>query len=42
MTIAPSTVGDIIERNAALFPDKPAFAFEGRRITCAQFATRVR
>src|SRR5262245_5005640 len=42
MTIAPSTVGDIIERNAALFPDKPAFVFEGKRITCAQFATRVR
>ena len=42
MTIAPSTVGDIIERNAALFPDKPAFVFEGRRISCAQFAARVR
>src|SRR5262245_7312156 len=42
MTIAPATVGDIIERNAALFPNKPAFVFEGGRITCAQFATRVR
>src|SRR5262245_26705754 len=42
MTQAPSIVGDIIERNARLFPDKAAVVFEGNRVTCAQFATRVR
>src|SRR5436305_2206162 len=42
MTIAPSTVGDIIERNAQLFPNKAAFVFEGKRHGFAQFATRVR
>ena len=42
MTIAPSNVGDVIERNARLFPDKTAVEFEGKRTTFAQFATRVR
>ncbi len=42
MTIAPSIVGDIIERNAELFPSKTAVVFEGKRPTFAQFATRVR
>jgi acyl-CoA synthetase (AMP-forming)/AMP-acid ligase II len=42
MTIAPSTVGDVIERNAELFPSKTAVVFEGKRPTFAQFATRVR
>lgn len=42
MTIAPSTVGDVIERNAELFPGKAAVVFEGKRPTFAQFATRVR
>ena len=42
MTIAPSTLGDIIERNARLFPDKTAVVFEGQRPTFAQFETRVR
>jgi acyl-CoA synthetase (AMP-forming)/AMP-acid ligase II len=42
MTTAPSIVGDIIERNAALFPNKTAVAFEGKHVTFGQFATRVR
>ena len=42
MTIAPVTVGDVIERNAELFPSKTAVAFEGKRPTFAEFATRVR
>ena len=42
MTIAPSIVGDVIERNARLFPAKTAVVFEGKRPTFAQFATRVR
>jgi acyl-CoA synthetase (AMP-forming)/AMP-acid ligase II len=42
MIIAPSTVGEIIERNAALFPRKTAVVFEGKRPTFAEFATRVR
>ena len=42
MTIAPSIVGDVIERNAELFPGKTAVVFEGRRPTFAQFASRVR
>src|SRR5262245_9434782 len=42
MTIAPVTVGNIIERNAELYPSKTAVVFEGRRPTFAQFASRVR
>ena len=42
MTIAPSIVGDVIARNAALFPNKTAVVFEGRRPTFAIFAMRVR
>jgi acyl-CoA synthetase (AMP-forming)/AMP-acid ligase II len=42
MSIAPSIVGDIIERNARLFPDKTAVVFEGKHATFAQFAMRVR
>jgi acyl-CoA synthetase (AMP-forming)/AMP-acid ligase II len=42
MTIAPVTVGDVIERNAELFPSKTAVVFEGKRPTFAKFATRVR
>src|SRR5258708_2246271 len=42
MTIAPVTVGDVIERNAELFPAKTAVVFEGKRTTFVQFATRVR
>src|SRR5262245_54019825 len=42
MTIAPVTVGDVIERNAQLFPSKTAVVFEGKRPTFAQFASRVR
>jgi len=42
MTIAPSIVGDVIERNAALFPSKTAVVFEGKHPTFAEFATRVR
>jgi acyl-CoA synthetase (AMP-forming)/AMP-acid ligase II len=42
MTIAPVIVGDIIERNAALFPNKTAVVFEGKRPTFAAFARRVR
>jgi acyl-CoA synthetase (AMP-forming)/AMP-acid ligase II len=41
-TIAPSTLGDLIERNAAFFPTKTAVVFEGKRPTFAQFASRVR
>jgi len=40
--IAPKTVGDVIERNARLFPNKTAVVFEGRRPTFAQFAARTR
>jgi len=42
MTIAPSIVGDVIERNAQLFPAKTAVVFEGKHPTYAQFASRVR
>src|SRR3954463_16094470 len=42
MTIAPVTVGDVIERNAELYPSKIAVVFEGKRPTFAEFATRVR
>jgi acyl-CoA synthetase (AMP-forming)/AMP-acid ligase II len=42
MITAPSILGDIIERNARLFPDKTAVVFEGKRRTFAQFETRVR
>ena len=42
MTIAPSTLGDLIERNAAFFPAKTAVVFEGKRPSFAQFASRVR
>ena len=42
MIRAPATVGDVIERNAQLFPSKPAVVFEGKRPTFSQFATRVR
>ena len=42
MTIAPSIVGDVIERNAQLFPAKTAVVFEDQRPTYAQFASRVR
>lgn len=42
MIIAPVIVGDIIERNAALFPDKPAVVFEGKRPTFVEFAARIR
>src|SRR5882672_9983011 len=42
MIIAPAVVGDVIERNAALFPDKAAVVFEGKRPTFSQFASRVR
>jgi acyl-CoA synthetase (AMP-forming)/AMP-acid ligase II len=35
-------LGDVIERNARLFPRHPAVEFEGRTITHAQVASRVR
>ena len=35
-------LGDVIERNARCFGDHPALWFEGRAITHAQFAQRVR
>src|SRR5262245_19055337 len=39
---APTVLGDVIERNARYFPNRTAVVFEGRRITYAEFATRVR
>jgi acyl-CoA synthetase (AMP-forming)/AMP-acid ligase II len=38
----PTVLGDVIERNARYFPGRTAVVFEGRRITYAVFATRVR
>jgi acyl-CoA synthetase (AMP-forming)/AMP-acid ligase II len=38
----PSVLGDVIERNARYFPNKTAVVFEGRRVSYAEFATRVR
>jgi fatty-acyl-CoA synthase len=34
-------LSDLIERNAAFTPDKPATIFEGRTLTYAEFASRV-
>ena len=42
MPDAPTVLGDVIERNARCFPGKTAVVFEGRRVTYAEFATRVR
>jgi acyl-CoA synthetase (AMP-forming)/AMP-acid ligase II len=38
----PCVLGDVIERNARCFPGRTAVVFEGRRITYAEFAARVR
>jgi acyl-CoA synthetase (AMP-forming)/AMP-acid ligase II len=35
-------LGDVIERNARLYPNKEAIVFEGRRATYAQFAAQAR
>lgn len=35
------TLFDVIERNAKLFPDRPAFLFDGQRVTHAQYLARV-
>src|SRR4051812_47551072 len=35
------TLGDLIARNARLFPNKPALVFEGRQWTNAEYASRV-
>lgn len=42
MQSMPRVLGDVITRNARLYPDKTAFVFENRRVTFAQFAARVR
>jgi acyl-CoA synthetase (AMP-forming)/AMP-acid ligase II len=42
MQDVPTVLGDVIERNARYFPGKTAVVFEGRRVTYAEFATRVR
>jgi acyl-CoA synthetase (AMP-forming)/AMP-acid ligase II len=42
MSDLPRLLGDIFERNARLYPQKTAYVFEGRRITYAQFADRIR
>src|SRR5262252_9230488 len=38
----PTVLGDVIERNARYFPGKTAVVFEDRRVSYAEFATRVR
>jgi acyl-CoA synthetase (AMP-forming)/AMP-acid ligase II len=38
----PVVLGDVIERNARYFPGKTAVIFEDRRVTFAEFSTRVR
>ena len=38
----PTVLADVIERNARYFPGKTAVVFEGRRVTYAELATRVR
>jgi acyl-CoA synthetase (AMP-forming)/AMP-acid ligase II len=42
MQDVPTVLGDVIERNARYFPGKTAVVFEGRRVTYAEFAARVR
>src|SRR5215204_2227278 len=36
------TIGELIERNARLYPNKEALVYENQRITHGQFAERVR
>ncbi len=36
-----NTIGDLLSRSAARYPDKLALAFHGERLTYAQFDTRV-
>lgn len=38
----PTVLGDVIERNARYYPDRCAVVFEGKRITYAELAARVR
>jgi acyl-CoA synthetase (AMP-forming)/AMP-acid ligase II len=42
MRSLPMMLGDVIERNARLYPNKEAIVFEGRRATYAQFAAQAR
>jgi acyl-CoA synthetase (AMP-forming)/AMP-acid ligase II len=42
MQSQPMVLGDVIERNARLYPNKEAIVFEGRRATYAQFAAQAR
>jgi acyl-CoA synthetase (AMP-forming)/AMP-acid ligase II len=41
MGLRDFTLFDIVERNARLYPDRPAFAFDDRRITHAAYLARV-
>ena len=41
MTLRSFTFGDVYRRNAACFPDRTAFIFEGQRVTHADYLGRV-
>ena len=41
MTLRSFTFGDVYRRNAALFPDRTAFIFEGQRVTHSEYLHRV-
>ena len=41
MTLRSFTFGDVYRRNAACFPDRAAFIFEGRRVTHVEYLQRV-
>ena len=41
MGLRDFTLFDVVERNARLYPDRLAFAFDGERITHAGYLARV-
>jgi acyl-CoA synthetase (AMP-forming)/AMP-acid ligase II len=41
MSLRSFTFGDVYRRNAEFFPDRPAFLFEGARITHAEYLRRA-
>lgn len=41
MTLRSFTLGDVYRRNAALFPDRTAFIFEGQRVTHSDYLRRI-
>ena len=41
MTPRNFTLGDVYRRNAQFFPDRPAFIFQGRRVTHREYLVRI-